>query len=73
MSEETQETQPGLNRSEEVYLIREAEKALSRLSAQPGQPVEGGKLAEAWKAVETATSSSGRWSATSPRLRRLSE
>ena len=52
MTDQTQETQPGLNKSEEVYLIREAEKTLQRLGAEPGKPVDGGKLAEAWTVAE---------------------
>ena len=52
MADDTHETQPGLNRSEEVYLIREAEKTLQRLGVEPGQPVEGGKLLTAWKVIE---------------------
>lgn len=52
MVEDMKETQPGLNRSEEVYLIREAEATLQRLGAQPGHPVDPGRLGEAWKIVE---------------------
>ncbi len=52
MADDTQETQPGLNRSEEVYLIREAERTLQRLGSEPGQAVEKRKLAEAWTIVE---------------------
>jgi predicted NUDIX family NTP pyrophosphohydrolase len=52
MADDTQETQPGLNRSEEVYLIREAEGTLQRLGAEPGQPVDAGRLGEAWQIVD---------------------
>jgi hypothetical protein len=52
MADETQETQPGLNRSEEVYLIREAERTLRRLGSEPGQAVDSSKLAQAWTIVE---------------------
>ena len=52
MADDTQETQPGLNRSEEVYLIREAERTLQRLGSEPGQAVDSRKLGEAWTIVE---------------------
>ena len=52
MAEDMKETQPGLNSSEEVYLIREAEATLQRLGAAPGQPVDPRKLGEAWQIVE---------------------
>ena len=51
MAEETQDTQPGMNRSEEVYLIQEAEATLQRLGIQPGQAADAGMLGEAWKIV----------------------
>ena len=54
MANETQDTQPGMNRSEEVYLIREAEATLQRLGVQPGQPVDAGVLGEAWTIVPVA-------------------
>jgi hypothetical protein len=52
MAEDTQETQPGLNRSEEVYLIREAEATLQRLGSEPGQPVDAVRLGDAWQIVD---------------------
>jgi hypothetical protein len=51
MADETQETQPGMNRSEEVYLIREAEATLLRLGVAPGQKADPGLLGEAWTIV----------------------
>jgi hypothetical protein len=51
MADETQDTSPGMNRSEEVYLIREAEATLLRLGVAPGQPADAGMLGEAWKIV----------------------
>ena len=51
MDDETQETQPGLNHSEEVYLIREAEKTLQRIGAEPGRPVDAARLGETWTIV----------------------
>ena len=51
MANETQETQPGMNRSEEVYLIQEAEATLLRLGVAPGQAADAGMLGEAWKIV----------------------
>ena len=52
MADDTQETQPGLNHSEEIYLIREAERTLRRLGSEPGRPVDSRKLADAWTVVE---------------------
>jgi hypothetical protein len=52
MAEDMKETQPGLNSSEEVYLIREAEGTLQRLGAKPGEPVDPHKLGEAWQIVD---------------------
>lgn len=52
MADDTQETQPGLNSSEEVYLIREAEGTLQRLGAEPGQPVDAVRLGDAWQIVD---------------------
>ena len=52
MAEDMKETQPGLNSSEEVYLIREAEATLQRLGSQPGRPADAAQLGEAWKIVE---------------------
>ncbi len=54
MDDENQETQPGLNRSEEVYLIQEAEQTLQRIGAEPGRPVDAAKLGEAWTIVPVA-------------------
>lgn len=51
MADETQETQAGMNSSEEVYLIREAEATLLRLGVQPGQAADAGMLGEAWTIV----------------------
>ena len=51
MPEDMKETQPGLNSSEEVYLIREAEATLQRLGSQPGRPADPAALGEAWKPV----------------------
>lgn len=51
MADETQDTQPGMNRSEEVYLIQEAEATLLRLGVAPGQEADAGMLGEAWKIV----------------------
>ena len=51
MADETQDTQPGMNHSEEVYLIREAEATLLRLGVQPGQAADAGMIGEAWKIV----------------------
>ena len=54
MVEDMKETQPGLNSSEEVYLIREAEATLQRLGSQPGRPADPAQLGEAWKIVEVS-------------------
>ena len=54
MADETQDTSPGMNRSEEVYLIQEAEATLLRLGVAPGQAADAGMLGEAWKIVEVS-------------------
>jgi hypothetical protein len=51
MTDETQETQAGMNSSEEVYLIQEAEATLQRLGVAPGQAADAGMLGEAWTIV----------------------